>query len=438
MSSLLLFAIGLLFGIIFGLFWSKTFLSNGHNKDRSLERLLRERLSKADNEIDSLKINLDNLSNIIKVTREDKENLRNKITEINEQIKYKEKQVQFFNDTRSDLQVQFKALTHEMLKESREELIRSNNAKVTEPFSQEMAKLTKQVKTLSDESKEKLAFLAETTKALREKNEDVKGAALELANALRSPNIKGKWGEVTLKRTMEYVGLKKYCDFDEQVTLVTNDGTYRPDCILKIPGRRIFIVDSKTPIDSYDEIFKAKDEKTKSFALDNHVRKLRNHIDQLSKKDYSNNLRSLGSVLDGVIMFIPIEGALSMALSHDEDLLEYAFDKKIILTFPTSFLAILKNLSVNINQSELNNDLRSVYSKANDLNNSLSLFISKFNDIGFKIRKLGKSYNDALGTFKGNLLPKSKNFAELSAKNLEFNLEEEIEESSIREIKETS
>ena len=298
-----------------------------------------------------------------------------------------------------------------------------------------MAKLSNEVKKLSEESKEKLAHLAETTKDLKVKNEDVKGAALELANALRSPNIKGKWGEVTLKRTMEYVGLNRYCDFDEQVTIVTNDGTYRPDCVVKIPGKRIFIIDSKAPIDSYEEIIKAKDEKTKSIALDNHVKKVRNHIDQLSKKDYSNNLRSLGTVLDGVIMFIPIEGALSMALSHDENLLEYAFDKKIILTFPTSFLAVLKNLSVNINQSELNKDIKAVYLKASDLNNSLLLFINKFNDIGYKIKKLGKSYNDALATFKGNLLPKSKKFAEFSGKNNDFLLEEEIDQNSIREIK---
>tara|TARA_Y100001933_G_scaffold262879_1_gene322300 strand:+ start:1585 stop:2892 length:1308 start_codon:yes stop_codon:yes gene_type:complete len=435
MNSFLLFLTGVFSGIIAGFFLTKFIWRNGLSRSLDLEILLKDRLKKADEEIYLLKKNINNLSNIIDSTRKEKENLRNKVTEINSYIKSHEKQEKFLDEARKDLQMQFKTLTHAMLKESREELIKSNNSKVTEPFSLEMAKLTNQVKKLSEESKEKLAHLAETTKDLKAKNEDVKGAALELANALRSPNIKGKWGEVTLKRTMEYVGLNRYCDFDEQVTLVTNDGTYRPDCVVKIPGKRIFIIDSKAPIDSYEEIIKAKDEKTKFIALDNHVKKVRNHIDQLSKKDYSNNLRSLGTVLDGVIMFIPIEGALSMALSHDENLLEYAFGKKIILTFPTSFLAVLKNLSVNINQSELNKDIKAVYLKASDLNNSLSLFINKFNDIGYKIKKLGKSYNDALGTFKGNLLPKSKKFAEFSGKNNEFFLEEEIDENSIREIK---
>ena len=434
MDEFLLFITGVISGIFAGLFLSRVFWRKDISPNKDLESVLKDRLKRADNEKEDYLNNINNLYESLQVLRNDKEKLSNEVTQFKEKLHSAEEQSEILKEARTDLKTQFKVLSEEMLKESREELIKISRSKVTEPFSQEVAKLTKQVKTLSDESKEKLAALAQTTKDLKSKNEDVKGAALELAKALKSPDIKGKWGEVTLKRTMEYVGLNRYCDFDEQVTFTTDDGTYRPDCVIKIPGERIFIIDSKTPIDSYQEVLKANDDKSKKLALDNHLRKVRNHIDQLSKKDYSNNLRSMGVVLDGVIMFVPIEGALAIALSRDEELLEYAFDRKVILTFPTSFLAILKNLSMNINQAKLTRDIQDIYQKAANLHSALILFIDKFNSLGKKIKQSAASYNDALGTLRGNLLPKGRSFAELTGRNSDLILEDDINENEIREI----
>ena len=177
----------------------------------------------------------------------------NRETELNIKLKSHEK-------LENDLKTQFEILSSKMLKESREELIKTTKANISEPFNQQVDKLANQVKTLSDESKEKLSALSTTTKDLKAKNADVESAAKELANALRNPNVKGRWGEVTLRRTMEYVGLNRYCDFDEQVTLTTHDGTYRPDCVITIPGERLFIIDSKAPLDSYQDALEAKDE----------------------------------------------------------------------------------------------------------------------------------------------------------------------------------
>tara|TARA_Y100000589_G_scaffold309134_1_gene326299 strand:- start:256 stop:1398 length:1143 start_codon:yes stop_codon:yes gene_type:complete len=350
----------------------------------------------------------------------------NKETELGVKLKSQEK-------LENDLKTQFEILSSRMLKESREELIKTTKANVSEPFNQQVDKLTKQVKTLSDESREKLAALSSTTKDLKAKNDDVEGAAKELANALRNPNIKGRWGEVTLRRTMEYVGLNRYCDFDEQVTLTSNDGTYRPDCVIKIPGERLFIIDSKAPLDSYQDALKAKDEKTYKLALDNHVKKVQGHINELAKKKYSNNRTNKGVILDGVIMFIPIEGALAMALAHDANLLKYAFDKKIILTFPTSFLAILQNLSMNIEQAKLTRDLQDASNKAGELNNALEAFLKNFNDIGIKIRQTASIYNETHNKLK-KTLKKGEQFAELTAKKTNLSLAEEISENKINQF----
>ena len=170
----------------------------------------------------------------------------NRETELNIKLKSQEK-------LENDLKTQFELLSSRMLKETREELIKTTKANISEPFNQQVDKLANQVKTLSDESIEKLSALSTTTKDLKAKNEDVESAAKELANALRNPNIKGRWGEVTLRRTMEYVGLNRYCDFEEQVTLTSDDGTYRPDCVITIPGERLFIICLLYTSDAADE-----------------------------------------------------------------------------------------------------------------------------------------------------------------------------------------
>ena len=151
------------------------------------------------------------------------------------------------------------------------------------------------------------------------------------------------------------------------------------------------------------------------------------------KKNYSNNQTRKGVVLDGVIMFIPIEGALAMALAHDEKLLEYAFEKKIILTFPTSFLAILQNLSMNIEQANLTRDLQEALNKAGELNISLEAFINRFNDIGMKLKQTITIYNQAHSKLK-TTLKKGEKFAELTAKKTNLSLSEEINEKEINQF----
>ena len=132
-------------------------------------------------------------------------------------------------------------------------------------------------------------------------------------------------------------------------------------------------------------------------------------------------------------MFIPIEGALAMALAHDEKLLEYAFDKKIILTFPTSFLAILQNLSMNIEQANLTRGIQEASNKAGELNNALEAFLKRFNDIGIKIKQTASIYNEAHNKLK-TTIKKGEQFAELTAKKTSLSLSEEISENKIKQF----
>ena len=367
--------------------------------------------------------------------RTEREKLNNQIAEIKEQLKSQETQTKFLEQAKADLVTQFRALSAKMLEGSKDALLKRTKEEVTEPFTKQVETLRKQVELLSKDSTEKLSALRETTINLDKKSDDVKGAAMQLTSALKSPNVKGRWGEVNLKRILEFVGLINYCDFDEQVSVETEEGRFRPDCVISIPGSRRLIVDSKAPIESYLDAIKATDQNVQEKAIADHLRKVRSHIDQLAKKDYSNQLGEIGEVVDGVVLYIPVEGALSMALERDPQLLEYAFEKNIILTFPTSLLAILKGFSMTIQKAEMTKNINEIQQMSTELYKRFINFVEKFSAVGSNINRLSKSYNEAQGSYEKRLLPQAKRIAELSGQNSDFISLNETD-SNIKEFKE--
>lgn len=369
MAPILLFITGVLAGLIAGFVLSRTVFRRRSGDGEAERKLLEERLLKADqgldqlaNELqaqrleskalqddlvqaretavgsrtqlesvqrerDQLQTSLQGLQEKLDQTRSEREELAKQIAEAMEKLRSQETQTSFLEQARTDLLTQFRALSGQMLDGSRSSLLKTVKETVSEPVSKQFEQLRSQVEALQKDSVEKLSVLAQVTMDLRQRSEDVQGAAQQLTSALRSPNVKGQWGEVNLRRILEFVGLISYCDFDQQVHVGTEDGAYRPDCVITIPGSRRLIVDSKAPIESYLDALKATDENKKEAALDEHLRKVRSHVDLLSKKDYAGKLGALGQVVDGVVLFIPVEGALSMALERDPQLLEYPFSK---------------------------------------------------------------------------------------------------------------
>lgn len=470
MAPILLFITGVLTGLIAGFILSRVFYRTRSGDGHGERRLLEERLIKADQVLEQFTLELQNqrqdakalqselveakesamgsrtqlqavqqeredlMSQFIIITKQleqirtDREILSTQVAESREQFRSQQEQTQFLEKSRSDLLIQFRSLSGQMLDGSREALFKSNET-VNESFTKQVLQLRQQMEALQRESSEKLGILAQATIDLRQRSEDVKGAAQELTSALRSPNVKGQWGEVNLRRILEFVGLISYCDFDQQVHVSTDGGAYRPDCVITIPGSRRLIVDSKAPIESYLDALKITDESQREAALSEHLRKVRSHIDLLSKKDYAGKLGALGQVVDAVVLFIPVEGALSMALERDPQLLEYAFSKNIILTFPTSLLAILKGLAMTIQQAETTKNIEEIQVNALELYKRFMVFVDKFNLVGTNLSRLNKSFNDAVGSAQGRLLPQGRRFSELTGQQNEPKFPDAIEES---------
>ena len=474
MPEILLFVTGVLSGLIAGFLLARR-NSRPSGSAGGNERLLEERLLKADQglerfsaELEAQKIELrqsiqetqqarekaavsttqleamqrerDNLiaaqtrlTTELDAIRQEKESLGKRMAEVAEQLRSQESQTKFLEQARADLLAQFRALSGQMLDGSREALLKSTKETVSEPFSKQVEVLRKQVEELTKDSNEKLGMLAQTTRDLRQRSEDVQGAAQQLTSALRSPNVKGRWGEVNLRRILEFVGLIAYCDFDEQVHLGGEEGAYRPDCIITIPGSRRLIIDSKAPIESYLDAIQTTDEAAREAALSAHLRKVRTHIDALSKKDYASKVGAKGQIVDGVVLFIPVEGALSMALERDPDLLEYAFGKNIILTFPTSLLAILKGLSMTIQQAEIASNIDEIQRNAAELYKRFITFTDKFNAVGSNLSRLNKAFNDAVGSYERRLMPQGRKFAELAGQNSDISLTDSVD-TSVRDL----
>lgn len=475
LAPILLFTTGVLAGLIAGFVLARTVFRPRSGDGHADRKLLEERLLKADQglekfaqelqsqrqEAKSLQVDIvqaresavgsrtqlvavererDQLKNEFAVSqqtleqiRSDRELLGKQMAEAKEQLRSQESQTAFLEQARGDLLTQFRSLSGQMLDSSRDALLKTTKETVSEPVSKQFEQLRNQVEALQKDSAEKLTVLAQTTMDLRQRSEDVQGAAQQLTSALRSPNVKGQWGEVNLRRILEFVGLISYCDFDQQVHVGTEEGAYRPDCVITIPGSRRLIVDSKAPIESYLDALKVTDEAQREVALKEHLRKVRSHVDLLSKKDYAGKLGALGQVVDAVVLFIPVEGALSMALERDPQLLEYAFSKNIILTFPTSLLAILKGLAMTIQQAEISKNIEEVQSNAIELHKRFVTFADKFNAVGSNLARLNKSFNDAVGSAQSRLMPQGRRFAQMAGQQNEPQFPEAIEET-VREL----
>ncbi|QPN64486.1 DNA recombination protein RmuC [Synechococcus sp. CBW1004] len=408
MNAALLFLTGVLTGIIVGYIIARmtrrrTDKSTDDSKSISL---LESQLASGESLMRRLEDDLDTY-------RQSSEQYKSQVEVMKERIRSGEEQKKFLEDAQNHLRAQFEALSAQMLKNSREELLNTNKMTVADPFNEQVKILRDKVEELQRTSLQRLDVLQSTTRDLIQKSSDVQGAAQQLTTALRSPNTKGRWGEVNLVRILEFVGLVPYCDFQEQVHVTDLEGSSRPDCIIRIPGDRRVIIDSKAPLDSYLDAMQAPDDNSKKRAIQDHTKKVRAHIDALSRKDYTSRLRGDGQIIEAVILFIPIEGALAIALESDPSLIEYGFNKNIILAFPTSLLAILKGLSLTIQQQEVANNIYAIRDMAIELHKRFIKFTEYYTKVGMRLRQLNDSYNMSVGSFNSKLLKQAEKFAEL-------------------------
>ncbi len=227
----------------------------------------------------------------------------------------------------------------------------------------------------------------------------------KLVSALRVPNVRGAWGENTLRNCVELAGMSEFCDFSVQETFTTEDGRrLRPDLIIRLPNNRVIVVDSKAPIDAYLEAASETDEvKTRSL-LDQHAKNLRKHVEMLSRKEYQSNV---GETVDFTVMFLGGEQFLSSALITDPTTFEFAADRKVFLATPTVLLPLLRAVSASWKAERSDENARQALEIGRELYDRFVKVFEHFSGVGSALDGAVKKFNEAIGSIDSKLVPKA-------------------------------
>ncbi|MDH4126295.1 MAG: DNA recombination protein RmuC [Gammaproteobacteria bacterium] len=281
---------------------------------------------------------------------------------------------------------------------------------LVKPIKEALQASQKQIGELEKSRSEAYGGIKAQLESMRLNQQSLTQETQNLVKALRRPEVRGRWGEITLRRLVELAGMVEHCDFQEQVHSTTDDQVIRPDMVVRMPNQRDLVVDVKTPLDAYLEAIEAKDDGQRQLGLERHARNVREHIRKLSGKSYWAQFTNSPEF---VILFIPGDQFLSAALNEDPDLIENALSQQIILATPTSFIALLKAVAYGWRQLALADNAQEIRLLAEDLYARLATFVTHMNKVGKQLAGSVEHYNRAVGSLERKVLPGARKFVEL-------------------------
>ncbi len=297
------------------------------------------------------------------------------------------------------------------------------------PMADALKKTEQQISTIEKERKEAFGSITTQLKLVTEAQHGLQSETEQLVRALRRPEVRGQWGELTLKRLAELAGMVNHCDFEEQTHVDVDDGkNIRPDMIVRMPEKRELIVDAKTPLDAYLSAVQANTQEEREAHLKHHARKVRERMKELASKAYWSQFKQSP---DFVILFIPGEQFLTCALDYDDKLLEDAFANRVILATPTTLVALLRSVAYGWQQASISENAERVRDLAQYLYKRLYTFCSHLQKVGKNLDDSVANYNKAIGSLERQVLPGARKFTELGiqAKD-ELPLIDEIEKKA--------
>jgi DNA recombination protein RmuC len=300
----------------------------------------------------------------------------------------------------------FQALAAQALNDNRAsffDLAKTSFETYRQPIADTLKRVDERLGDVERERVESYARLSEQIAALGM-------SANTLANALRTPAVRGRWGELQLRRVVEMAGMLQRCDFDEQPGLFSENGRLRPDVIVHLPGGKQIVVDAKVPLEQFLEAQSAPDEESRVVRLQGHARQVRDHMDRLAGKAYWDQL---GNSPEMVVMFLPGESLFSAALQHDLTLIEYGLAQRVLLASPLTLIALLTTVAHSWRQEAITENYREVARLGKEFYERLATFADRFDEIRKRLDGAVQAYNEAAGSFESRILVSARRLREL-------------------------
>lgn len=368
----------------------------------------------------------------------DAQNYRNQLAELRirleSELKAAEDKQELLKNAEAKLSNTFKALSADALRASSEQFLQlaksslsthTEEAKgeiekrktaiesLVKPVADSLGKFEARIGDIEKAREGAYAELKEQVRALGEGQLGLQRETASLVKALRQPTGRGQWGEMQLRRVVELAGMQEHCDFETQHTSTTDEGKkLRPDLVVRLPGGKTVVVDSKTPMDGYLDALEATEDAHREEALQRHARQVRTHIQQLSSKNYT---AQFDQAPEFTVLFLPSESFFSAALNSDPGLIEKGVNQGVILATPTTLIALLRAVAYGWRQESIAVNAREISALGRTLHERLGKLADHFGKLGRSLGSAVQSYNSAIGSFETRVLTSARKFEELKA-----------------------
>lgn len=283
---------------------------------------------------------------------------------------------------------------------------------VVAPVREALLRVDQQIKEIEKERGKAYGALSAELRALGESQLRLRDETGNLVKALRAPQVRGRWGEIQLRRVVELAGMIEHCDFAQQVTAGGDDGRVRPDMIVRLPGGQSIVVDAKAPMEAYLAAAEAKDDATRTARLRDHAAQVRAHVQKLASKSYWAEFENAP---EAVVLFLPGESFYGAALDQMPDLIEQASALRVLVATPTSLIALLRAAHLGWRQERVAENAQRISDHGRLLHERLATLVEHFNALGRTLGKSVEHYNAAMSSFEQRVMPAARRFEDMGA-----------------------